>query len=174
MVNEEEILNNAARLFKVAPNELSGRIQAQAARIKELEKSVDNLKFENVKSSIDAILAKPVSLRNGKLISHIFKDIDMNTLRKVTDLARQKSGSYVNILASSGTAGNDASVIIDISEDMVRAGVKANEIIKEISPLIEGSGGGRPQMAQAGGKNGKNLGQAVDKAIQIIKGIVDK
>jgi alanyl-tRNA synthetase len=174
MVNEEEILNNAARLFKVAPNELSGRIQAQAARIKELEKSIDNLKFENVKSSIDAILAKPVSLRNGKLISHIFKDIDMNTLRKVTDLARQKSGSYVNILASSGTAGNDASVIIDISEDMVRAGVKANEIIKEISPLIEGSGGGRPQMAQAGGKNGKNLGQAVDKAIQIIKGIVDK
>jgi len=60
-------------------------------------------------------------------------------------------------------------LIAGVTDDLIKKGIKAGDIVKEIAPIIDGGGGGRPQMAQAGGKNPEKIGEALDKAEEIIK-----
>jgi len=62
-----------------------------------------------------------------------------------------------------------ATLLAGVTDDLVSKGLKAGDIVKEIAPIVDGGGGGRPQMAQAGGKNPKKIGDALAKAGEIIK-----
>ena len=91
----------------------------------------------------------------------------MELLRKISDLLKQKTKSAV-ILLGAHTQDN-ASLLLAVSDDLIKKGIKANEMIKEISPLINGSGGGRPQLAQAGSKEIGKVDSAITQANKIIK-----
>ena len=82
-------------------------------------------------------------------------------------MIKQKCPSLVLVLG--GYTVEHASLLIAVSDDLVHKGIKADEIIKEIAPLINGSGGGRPQLAQAGSKEIDKVQRAVKQAHQIIK-----
>ena len=163
----ENQLTTITQILKTPAEELVDRLNAQSNRLKQLEKEAGQFRFEAIKGSIDAILLKAENINGTKIISHSFKDVNMELLRKVADLLKQKTKSAV-ILLGAHTQEN-ASLLLSVSNDLVKRGIKANEIIKEISPLINGSGGGRPELAQAGSKETGKINSAIEQANQLLK-----
>lgn len=165
--DREDQMEEAARILKTSPQELVSRVDAQAKRLRETEKDLEKYRFEILKSEIDIMIANAETLNGVKVICHVFSHADMATLRRVSDLIKQKSKSSVVVL---GAETSDASsLLIAVTDDLVGKGIKADEMIKEVAPVIGGSGGGRPQLAQAGGRETGKMGQAIEKAHQIIE-----
>ena len=83
------------------------------------------------------------------------------------DVRQQKSKSSIIVLG--GTTINNASILVTVTDDLVKKNYKANEFINDIAPLINGKGGGRPNMAQAGSKEINKVKSAVEQANKLIK-----
>jgi len=163
----EKQLEDVARLLKAPSDEIVDRLQAQTKRIKELEKALGQLRFEAVKHSLKDIIEKAPEVKKIKIIHHIFSETPVETLRKIADTIKQKAKSSVIALGSQNSAG--AFIIIAVTEDVIKNGVRANDLINEVAPLIKGSGGGRPQLAQAGSKDAANLKNALEMVEKIVK-----
>ena len=163
-------LDAVSQTLKAPINELVGRIKTQSTKIKQLQKDLEKYKFDTFKNSVDSIIGSSESINKTHLISHFIKDADMGALRKIADLIKNKIKSSIIVLGA--TTDENASIIISVSSDLVKKNISANDLIKEIAPLIGGSGGGRPQMAQAGSKEIANVEKAIKKANSIVKGSV--
>jgi len=134
------------------------------------EKNKQNIYFEKLKSSMDEMIMAGEDVKGSNLIIRSFEGIDIVLLRKLSDLLKQKVESGVFVLGARGV--QDASVILSVTDDLVARGIKANELMAQITPLFEGSGGGKPQLAQAGSKSPQKLDEALLRARQIIKGVI--
>ena len=167
----EKILEKAGAVLKASPEELAGRVEQQARRVKELQKDVSNLNFDVIKSGLNDVLAGSEKIKDSVVVAHVFKNVDMDTLRRVSDLLKQKCPSSVHLLgAVNGT--DEAALLVSVTEDLVARGIKAGDVVQKVAPVIGGSGGGRPNMAQAGGKEPGKLAEALDKAKQLVKGSI--
>ncbi|MBF0384677.1 MAG: alanine--tRNA ligase [Candidatus Omnitrophica bacterium] len=167
IAGQQKSLLDIANTLKAPIGEVTSRAKAMAEKIKSMEKELDAARFDSIKASIDDILQKAENHAGTKIISRIFKDIEIGILRKVCDLIRQKENSSAIILGAK--SDGNASLIISFSEDLVKIGLRADECIKKVAPLINGSGGGKPQLAQAGSKDPGNIDEAVKQAISTIK-----
>jgi alanyl-tRNA synthetase len=139
----------------------------ESQRIKEEEKNKQNVYFERLKSSVDEIIESGENIKGANLIVRSLEQMDISLLRKLSDLLRQKVQSGIFILGTKDS--ENASVILSVTDDLVARGIKANELMTQITPLLEGSGGGRPNLAQAGSKQPKKLDGALAKAREIVK-----
>jgi len=106
------------------------------------------------------------SVNDTKLVTHVFSNVTMDTLRKVSDLIKQKTKSAIVVLGAK--TSEEAHLLIAVTDDLTER-VNAGDLIKEIAPLMGGSGGGRPQLAQAGSKNPGKVIDAVEQSKKIIK-----
>lgn len=168
---KETQLEKAAAILKSSPDEVALRVDQQAKRVKELQKTVAALNFEVIKSSLADVISKAPTIGGSVFVAHLFKDADMETLRRISDLIKQKCPSVVAFLAA--TADEDGSVIIALSDDLIKKGYKAGDMVNKITPLFGGSGGGRPNMAQAGCKDPRQLSSAFENASRIIKELIN-
>jgi len=167
MTQKEATLDNIARLLKSPVEEVAQRIETLSRQVKKMEKELGQYRFEVIKNSVDSIMAKAETIHKAKVITHIFDGLDMGTLRKVSDLMKQKAKSAVLLLASKDKGA--ANILVSVTDDLVKKDIKANEIIAQVAAVINGSGGGRPQLAQAGSKDAKHLDKAINEAKKIIK-----
>ncbi|MCK5260389.1 MAG: alanine--tRNA ligase [Candidatus Omnitrophica bacterium] len=172
ITDEEHQLAKMSQILKAPTAKIVDRLNAQTKRLKSLEKEIEQFRFEAIKGSVDTIIAKAEQLNGIKIISHVFKNVNIELLRRVSDLLKQKSKSSI-ILLGARTQEN-ASILLAVTDDLIKKGIKANELIKEIAPLINGSGGGRPQLAQAGSKEIKKVDHAIKQANKLIKDKVKK
>ena len=115
----------------------------------------------------DQIINESKELQNLKVISKEIKNADMDDLRSLADMIRQKTGSAVIVLAASGKDG--VNIVFVVTKDLVSKGVDAGRLIKEVAGIVGGSGGGRPDLAQAGGKDPEKLNEALDLVYDIVK-----
>jgi alanyl-tRNA synthetase len=132
---------------------------------------VSDLNFNVIKAGLDQVIASGVKVKESVVVLHAFKGVDMDTLRRLSDLIKQKCPSSVHVLGAANGA-QEAALLVTVSDDLVAKGLKAGDIIQKVAPIIEGSGGGRPNMAQAGGKDPSKLGEAIDKAGQLVKALI--
>jgi len=139
----------------------------EAQRAKLLEKEKQNQYFEKLKSSVDDMISTGENVKGANLIIRSLENIDIMLLRKLSDLLRQKVKSGVFILGAKGS--EDASLVLSVTDDLVARGIKANELMVQITPLMDGSGGGKPQLAQAGSKQPQKLEGALAQAREIVK-----
>jgi len=167
----EKALEKAAAVLKVSPDELVARVEQQLKRTKELQKEVSDLNFDVIRSGLQDVLAKAEKIKDSMLVAHVFKSVDMDTLRRVSDLIKQKCPSSIHILGAANGV-DEAALLVTVTDDLVAHGIKAGDIVQKIAPVIAGSGGGRPNMAQAGGKEPGKLVEALDKAKQLVKGLI--
>ncbi|MFA5060243.1 MAG: alanine--tRNA ligase [Candidatus Omnitrophota bacterium] len=144
----------------------------QSQQLKEQEKQESEQNFTNIKNSIDAIIKESTMIADATIVRRHFKDIDPGLLRRVSDLIKQKVRSAVIILTCE-KSGN-AHILIAVTEDLIKKDIKADEIVSRIAPIIDGSGGGRAQMAQAGSKNPAKLPEALKKTESILKELIEK
>ncbi len=163
---QEKQLEKIAQTIKAPLKEVAERVDHQTKRLRELEKEMEHLRFEVIKNFTDDIIQNAPTVKEVKIITSTFKEVDAMMLRKVSDLIKQKTKSAVVALGSAFQGS--AFILVAVTDDLVQKGLKANELIKLITPTINGTGGGRPQLAQAGSKEVAKLDDAINQAKQLI------
>lgn len=162
----ENTLHEAAKIAKSEPNALAKKIQSLNDEIKALSSENEKLKAKMANDSVGDVLNSVEEVNGVKLLATKVSDVDMNGLRNLGDNLKEKMGGGVVVIVS--TTADKANVIVMADEDAVSKGAHAGNMIKEIAKCVGGGGGGRPNMAQAGGKNPAGADEAVVKAKEIL------
>ena len=160
----ERKYNALAALTKTAPDALEARITALLGEVKALSSENEKLKNEKVKDSLGDVINSVVDIKGVKFLAAAVPGVEMNELRNLGDSLKEKLGEGVIVLASD--AGGKVNLIAMASDEAMARGVHAGNLIREIAPLVGGGGGGRPNMAQAGGKNPAGISDALKKAAE--------
>ncbi len=163
----EETLNEAARIAKTEPSKLADRIHALLEEVKALHAENGKLKDQIARSEVSDVMSNVVEAGSFKVLPVAVKDVDVNAMRNLSDDLKAKIVSGVVIIASD--QGDKVSLIVSATDDAVKAGAHAGKIIKDAARLVGGGGGGRPNMAQAGGKNAAGIPDALTKAVDLAK-----
>ncbi len=158
-------LAGLAERLKTTPAELADKIETLLRRQKELEKEVAGLTAKLSLSSLDDMLAGGVDVQGIKVVAaHITLDTS-KTLREIGDRMRDKIGSGVVVLG--GELNGKVALLAIVTNDLTRR-CQAGKIVKEVAALVGGGGGGRPDMAQAGGTMVDRLPEALGKVYDIV------
>ncbi len=163
----EKELHSAAKAAKTTPAELVKKIQSMNDEIKLLSGENEKLKAKMANASVGDALNQVTEVSGVKLLALKVSDVDMNELRNLGDNLKEKMGGGVLVLVS--TNADRANVLVMADDDAVAKGAHAGNMIKEIAKLVGGGGGGRPNMAQAGGKNPAGADAAVKAAKEILE-----
>lgn len=163
--NMEQTLNELSKLFKTTPAELLGRAQHMTAEIRALGSELDSLKSKLAKDSLGDVMDQVKEIGGVKVLAAAISDVDMNGLRELGDQLKDKLQEGVVVLAS--TMGEKVNLISMATEEAMKKGAHAGNLIKEVASIVGGGGGGRPNMAQAGGKDPSRVKEAVEKAYQV-------
>ena len=166
----ESTLKAAAAAAKSEPAKLTEKIEAMLAEIKALQNENKSLKDKLAKNAAGDSLAEAEDVGGIKVLPVSMKDVDMNALRNLGDDFKNKLGSAVVILASE--AEGKVNLIVTATDDAVAKGAHAGNIIKKIAPMVGGGGGGRPNMAQAGGKDASGIDAALAAGVAEAKSML--
>jgi len=168
MHDTEHALVQVAQALKSPVDEVVNRLEAQQKKMKQMQKQLSEAKLQEVKGAVADIITKAKTVNEVRIVSHIFEGLDVETLKKISDIIKQRAKSAVIALAA--TQEKNAFVVIAVTDDLIKKNIKANDIINDIAPIINGSGGGRPALAQAGSKDVKDLAKALNEVENIVKG----
>ncbi|MCI6057466.1 alanine--tRNA ligase [Anaerotignum sp.] len=163
---QEDEIKEICRLVKSTPDKLLSRLEQLLAEQKETAKELEKLKAKMAGGAADEMLSGKVEIGGVAVLAAEVKDMDGNALRTMGDQLKQKLGSGVVVLAS----GKDGKVnlMAMATDDVVKKGVHAGNIIKAAAAVCGGGGGGRPNMAQAGGKDASKIADALEKAKAVV------
>lgn len=163
--NREDLLEKTADLLKTNPDDLLSRVEHLIAEMKEKEREINTLKQKMAGSQVDQILNQAKEVNGVKVLTAKVEGIDGNSLRNMGDELKQKLGSGVIVLASDL---QDKVLFVTMVTDDLIGQYHAGEIIGQVAKVTGGGGGGRPNMAQAGGKDATKIDDALKKAFEII------
>lgn len=166
--NLEKKLNEAAKVLKATPDNLAEKIAHLTAENKALHSEVESLKSKLAQDAMGDVMNQVQEIKGVKLLAASVDGVDMNGLRDLGDQLKEKLGDGVVVLAS----GNDGkvSLMVTATDAAMKQGAHAGNLIKAIAGLVGGGGGGRPNMAQAGGKNPAGIQEALKKAAEVLEG----
>ena len=164
---QEEQLNKAAVTLKVQPAMLIEKIQHLMAEYKALSQELESLKAKLAKDSLGNVLDSVVEVKGVKVLAAKVPGVDMNGLRDLSDNLCDKMGGGIAVLVSE--ADGKVNLVAKATDDAIAKGAHAGNLIKAIAPIVGGGGGGRPNMAQAGGKNPAGI----EECIKAVAGTVE-
>ena len=164
----EETIEKAAKTVKATPANLLEKLEHLMAEMKALQSENESLKSKAAKEALGDVMDKVVEVKGVKLLATSVSGVDMNGLRDLGDQLKDKLGEGVVVLASD--MDGKVNLIAMATEEAMSKGAHAGNLIKGIAGLVGGGGGGRPNMAQAGGKNPAGIPQAVAEAAKILEG----
>lgn len=163
----EEQLAEIARLVKAAPHEVVRRVEGLLENNRELEAENEALQARLARYQVHDLINSVKTVKGIKVLAGEAAALDMDSLRGMVDLLRDKIGSGVIILGS--TAGDKVNLVAAVTKDLLPGGLHAGKLVKEVAAVVGGGGGGRPEMAQAGGKDPSRLSEALEKAGQVVE-----
>lgn len=159
--NIENMLYEAARTAKSEPAKLNAKIESLLEEIKVLHIENESLKSKLANNSLGDVMSNVKEIKGFNVLATKVDGVDMNGLRNLGDNLKEKLTNGVIVLASSQE--DKVNLIVMATDDAVKNGAHAGNIIKSIAPLVGGGGGGRPNMAQAGGKNPAGIDASLAK-----------
>lgn len=162
----EEKMREAAKLLKATPDNLGDKISHLISENKALHGEVESLKSKMAQDAAGDILNQVKEVAGVKLLASELDGVDMNGLRDLGDQLKEKLGEGVVVLASEN--GGKVSLMVTATEGAMKKGAHAGNLIKAIAGCVGGGGGGRPNMAQAGGKNPAGIAEALEKAAAVL------
>ncbi len=162
--SREQALHDVATAVNASGGSIALKVQKQMEKIKELEKENRTLKEKLVAGtdSDDPI----IEVKGVKLLAKILDGADSPAMRSFVDDRKNRLGSAIIVVGAE--VGGKALLTVGVTDDLTKK-FSAGEIIKQLAPIVGGGGGGRPDMAQAGGKNPEHLASAIDKCAEIIE-----
>ncbi len=162
----EEELHQAARIAKTTPAGLTGKIESLLEEIKALHAENEKLKSKLANEAVGDVMDQVQEIKGVKFLGIKVADVDMNGLRNLGDQMKEKLGDGVIVIAS--VAEGKVNLMATATDSAVKAGAHAGNLIKAIAGLVGGGGGGRPSMAQAGGKNPAGVEAALAEAAKVV------
>lgn len=163
----EKELSEAAKAAKAEPSKLVNKINAMHDEIKALSSENEKLKAKLANDAVGDIDSQIKEVKGVKVLAMAVPEVDMNGLRNLGDQMKEKIGEGVVVLASS--IGDKVTLLAMATDEAMKKGAHAGNLIKEIASLVGGGGGGRPNMAQAGGKNPDGIPAAIEKAVEVVE-----
>ena len=161
------MLKEAAKALKTQPAEVTEKITHMQAEIKVLHSENESLKSKLAQGSLGDVMDQVAEVKGVKLLAAKVEGVDMNGLRDLGDQLKEKLGEGVVVLAAvNGAKVNFLAMATDAAQ---KAGAHAGNLIKGVATIAGGGGGGRPNMAQAGGKNPEKAQEAIDAAAGILE-----
>jgi len=167
----EKELNAAALAAKTETVQLVKRIQAMNDEIKALSSENEKLKAALANNALGDVMDNLVKVKGVSFIAAKVENVDMNELRNLGDKLKSQIGSGV-VLIVSAQGTDKVHMIAMATEDAVAKGAHAGNLIKSIAPMVGGGGGGRPNMAQAGGKNPAGIPELLEKAVSVLEAML--
>ncbi|KUO58769.1 MAG: alanine--tRNA ligase [Gracilibacter sp. BRH_c7a] len=167
----ENQLGEITLTLKAQPQETVKKVHSMVNQVKDLERDVQQLTAKLSKNEADSLLDKVQDIQGVKVLAAKVQAQDMDTLRQTADLLRDKLANGVIVL---GAAAEGKVNLVAVVHPTGLSNLHAGKIIKEVAAITGGGGGGRPDMAQAGGKDPAKLGEALDKVPAIIKAMLGK
>lgn len=163
----EKTLNKAASLLKSRNNEVVEKIEALLTQVKTLEQQLAVANSKMAQETASELLATAIDVNGVTIVNAEVEIEDMDGLRNLADLLRDKLTVGVIVLGAK-IADDKVNFVVMATKDAVAKGIHAGNIIKETAKVAGGGGGGRPDMAQAGGKNPKKITEALTMATEVI------
>jgi len=166
MKQEHEALLSASQILKTTPGELTGRMEQTLAELKEARRIIEQYKAKESAGSAGDLLKGAADVSGLHVVTTTLTSGDVNSLRKMGDVLRDKDPAVVAVLA---LAGEKLSLLAVCGKEAVAKGVKAGDIIKTIAPICGGSGGGKPDSAMGGGKDASKLPEALGSVLAFVE-----
>ncbi|MDE6919389.1 MAG: alanine--tRNA ligase, partial [Lachnospiraceae bacterium] len=164
----ESELDAAAKAAKTTPANLIEKIEHMMAEIRSLQSENESLKSKAAQEALGDVMNQVTEVKGVKLLAARADGVDMNGLRDLGDQLKAKLGEGVVVLAS-GIEGK-VNLVAMATDDAMAKGAHAGNLIKGIAGLVGGGGGGRPNMAQAGGKNPEGIDKAIAETKAVLEG----
>ena len=164
---QEEMLLKAAKLLKTTPAAVTEKIGHLLAEMKAVQSENDALKSKAAKDALGDVMDQVKEIKGVKVLASRVEGVDMNSLRELGDQLKEKLGDGIVLLAS--VTDGKVSLMAMATDAAMKAGAHAGNLIKAIASIVGGGGGGRPNMAQAGGKNPAGVDEALAKAAEVIE-----
>ena len=165
---QEERLLEAAKLLKASPASVAEKIGHLLTEMKALQSENEALKSRAARDALGDVMNQVQEVKGVRLLAAKVEGVDMNGLRDLGDQLKEKLGEGVVLLAS--VADGRVSLMATATDGAMKAGAHAGNLIKAIASVVGGGGGGRPNMAQAGGKNPAGVDEALAKAAEVVAG----
>ncbi len=164
---QEAKLSEAAKILKTTPFSVTEKISHLLAEVKALQSENEALKSKAAKDALGDVMDQVREVKGVKVLASKIEGVDMNGLRELGDQLKEKLGEGVVLLAS--VTDGKVSLMATATEGAIKAGAHAGNLIKAVASIVGGGGGGRPNMAQAGGKNPAGVDEAIAKAAEVIE-----
>ncbi len=165
--DRERQLLDVAQTLKAPPGELNRRVHGLLEEVRELKKRLARRQTAGAALSIDEALAQAERVGDIRIVAREVPDATPEEMRQQIDLFRRK-GSPIAVLLATRSDGK-VTIVAGLSRDLVERGLSASEWVKAVAKLVGGGGGGRPDMAQAGGKQPERLPEALKQAVELVK-----
>ena len=163
----EEKLAETARILKTTPASLIERAEHLMTELKSLQSENESLKSKAAKEALGDVMDQVVEVNGVKLLATKVSGVDMNGLRDLGDQLKAKIAEGVVVLMSD--LDGKVNMVAMATDGAMKKGAHAGNLIKGIAALVGGGGGGRPNMAQAGGKNPAGIDEAIKKSAEVLK-----
>ncbi|MCP3142704.1 alanine--tRNA ligase [Pyxidicoccus xibeiensis] len=166
---QEHELRRAAELLKTNPKELAKRVEATQKRVKELERKVEEVAVKAQTASSKDLMDQARDVNGMKVLATRVDSGDDNVLRGMADQLRDRIRS--GVVAIGGEKDGRAIILVAATKDAVAKGINAGALVREMAKEVGGKGGGKADMAQAGGPDAAKLPAALDKLYELVKGV---
>ena len=165
---KETVIRTTAQTLKTSANELTHKAESIMEELKECKREVDSLKSKMAKDAAGDIMEGATDVGGTIVVAKLMADgMDMNTLREVGDNLKQNHEDAVIVLASKD--GGKVNIIAMATKAAVAKGAHAGKVVSEVAKTMGGGGGGKPESAQAGGKDPSKAEEALNKAAEIVE-----
>lgn len=164
--SRENLLLNAAALLKARPEDIVTRVENVISRVKELEQEIAALTAKQAHAEVEELLAKSQEINQIQVVVGQVSSADMDSLRMTADLVRDHLTCGVVVLGA--VTGDKVNFVVMATKEAVAKGIHAGNIVKTVAKIAGGGGGGRPDMAQAGGKQPEKIAEALRSAGEVI------
>jgi len=161
----EQKINRISTALKVNPDQILERIEKLQQRVKDLEKDSEKIKSQAV--NVDELIESATSIGKVKLIGCSVPNLDVDSLRQLADRIKSKTNQSVIVLFSS--VNSKVNLIVALTKDLTSSSLDAKNLAQQVAGLIDGSAGGRKDMAQGGGRNPKGIEPALNQISKLIR-----
>ncbi|HHV60041.1 MAG TPA: alanine--tRNA ligase [Clostridiaceae bacterium] len=162
----EKMLEEVSDALKSSSSDCVKKAETLSAELKNARKEIEQLRAKLAGSTTDDIISRAVKVKGVKVVRAKYDGMDMDTLRKTADILKNKLGSGVVVLAT--TDDKKVNFVVTATYDVVKKGIHSGNIIAQVAKIAGGGGGGRPDMAQAGGRDVTKTDEALEKSLEII------
>lgn len=169
LVELNNMVEDLSNLMKSTKDELLSKVTNLKKESKEKDKEIQRLNNEILKNSMEEILEQYEEINEIKLFALKLKDKDANSLREIADKIKDKNNSCVILLASE--LNEKVLFVSSVTKDLIQSGLHAGNLVKEAASIAGGGGGGRPDFAQAGGKNPNKIDDAINAVRNILSSV---